>query len=238
MKKFFIILTLITIESPFAQETDITSALKEIETGNIVNAEKILNELKSTNPNDPSVLFLDAVLTKDGNSSLKKYMLIYEKFPNCKYADASLYRIFSYYYSLGLYKKAEKYLTKLKEEYPNSHYLQAADRTIPDEDDSSIFNAEQISTQKVNKTDTEKIPKITYTVQAGAFLNLDNAQRLSTQLTDLGYSTEITAKEIGGTTLNIVTVGKFDSEAKASSMLDFLKQKFNLNGRIIQTTNQ
>ena len=95
----FLLLTLIQ----FAQEVNIVPYLKAVEDGNKQTAVEALSNLKQTNPEDPSVIFLDAVLTQEGESALKKYETVYNNHPQSNYADASLYRMFSYYYSLGVY---------------------------------------------------------------------------------------------------------------------------------------
>jgi tetratricopeptide (TPR) repeat protein len=216
---------LIFFSTPFfAQEIDISSALRQIESGDIKSAEATLVNLRSNKPNDPSVIFLDAVLTTNGEEALRKYSTVYEKFPKSRYADAALYRIFSYYYSLGYYKRAETYLTKLKTEFPDSPYLKSADRNIPD------------SEEVVEITKEPKIDPVKYnfTIQAGAFLNLDNAKKLSGQIQSDGYFSEITSKEIGGSILNVVNVGKFLNEEDAKPVLKYLVDKFNLIGRVIQ----
>jgi tetratricopeptide (TPR) repeat protein len=209
-----------------SQELDITSALQSIESGNIQKAESELQSLKMKNPNDPSVIFLDAVITSNGEEAQKKYSAVFEKYPKSKYADAALYRIFSYYYSLGFYKKAESYLNKLKSSYPNSPYIKTADRNIPDEE-------EQIALIKPEQKSESFVTQFKFTIQAGAFLNLENAMKLIDQIKSDGYFAEITTKEIGGSILNIVNVGQFISEDETKSTLAYLQQKFNLKGRVI-----
>lgn len=210
-----------------AQEADVSSALRQIDSGDINSANNFLRDLKSKNPNDPSVIFLDAVLTTNGEEALKKYSIVYEKYPKSKYADASLYRIFSYYYSLGYYNRAETYLSKLKSEYPNSPYLKSADRKIPDVED-----VVQISS--VNNTETVSY---NFTIQAGAFLNPDNAKKLQQQIQADGYYVDITTKEVGGSILNVVNVGKFQKEEETKPVLDYLSKKHNINGRVIGISN-
>lgn len=205
-----------------AQEADITSALRQIDSGDLKSASNYLKNLKSKNPNDPSVIFLDAVLTTNGEEALKKYSIVYEKYPKSKYADASLYRIFSYYYSLGYYKKAESYLTKLKNEFPDSPYNKSADRNIPDTEEIVQITPE-VKSAPVNYN---------FTIQAGAFLNLDNAKKLHEQVQSDGYFSEITTKEVGGSILNVVNVGKFAKEEETKSVLDYLSKKYNINGRV------
>lgn len=214
-----------------AQEINISKALWEVEAGNIANAQTYLQGFKNANPDDPSVIFLDGVLTQNGDDALKKYSFVYEKYPKSKYADACLFRIFSYYYSLGYYKKAESYLTKLKTEFPNSPYLKAADRTIPDEEPEIEVVPE---TKKEENIIVNKNYK--YTIQVGAFLNADNANKLNTQLNADGFSSEIITKEIGGSLFNIVNTGNFETEDEAAQMLDTLENKYSLKGRIVPLT--
>lgn len=230
MKKILVIL-LVATSLLFSQEVDIVPALRQIENGNIKSAETILSDLKTKNANDPSVIFLDAVLTKDGDEALKKYSDLLEKYPNCKYADAVIYRIFSYYYALGYYKKAETYLSRLKKEFPESPYIKTADRKIPDIEEQPskpvVTPSETIQQEKT------EIKTYNFTIQSGAFLNIENAKKLSEQLKRENYFTEITTKDIGGSIFNIVNVGRFTTEEESKSFLVLLEKKFNLKGRIV-----
>jgi hypothetical protein len=223
-----------------AQEINIIPELKNIESGNIKDAKEVLNLLKVSSPNDPSVIFLDAVLTEDGETAIEKYEIVYTNFPKSKFADASLYRIFSYYYALGIYKKAEGLKQKLIMEYPNSPYIKAVNRKIPDDE---IYNTEisnhQFESKDIPSKESEGLEETSkfLTVQAGAFLNIDNAMKLKDNLENAGYNVEIKPKEVGGSTLNVVTAEKFPNRKSAEDFLLFLKNKFNLNGRIISNNN-
>ena len=221
-----------------AQEADIVPALQQIENGNIKVAENTLQSLKLNSPNDPSVIFLDAVLTKDGDDALKKYSIILEKYPNCKYADAAIYRMFSYYYSLGYYKKAELYLNRLKKDFPESPYIKTADRKIPEIDEPAPQSKNIPQQEIATNTPQKPVPVVetknyNFTIQAGAFMNVENAKRLSEKLAKENLYTEITTKEIGGSILNVVTAGRFYTEEETKSVLTLLEKKFNLKGRVV-----
>lgn len=227
----------------YSQEVEIDNILKKIEVGKVDEANSILLQLKQTNPSDPSVAFLDAVLTKDGNDAFKKYSLVYEKFPKSKYADASLFRLFSYFYSIGSYKKADEYLTKLKNEYPVSPYIIAAERSIPEEEETvagSKVHADTTTVPKIKIVPVEesKVAKANFAIQAGAFLNLENAKRLKDQLSKDGFPTEISVRDIGGSQLNVVSTGKFATEPEAKKVLSAIESKYNLKGRVIPLTNK
>ncbi len=222
-----ILFLLLSFTTLTAQEINIVKYLKQIESGEIEKTRTEAKALLREYPDDPSVQFLNAVITTDGQTALNKYLKIYANYPNSRYADASLYRIFSYYYSLGIYKKAESYLTKLKEEYPASPYIKAADRNIPDEE---IAVAEKTEKPLITKP---KADEFNFTIQAGAFMNIANARNLKKQLEAKGYFSDVRTKSVGGTIFNVVIVGKFKEKNEANYMLNTLKDNFNLNGRTI-----
>lgn len=211
-----------------AQDNEVIVQLKNIEKGNIKEAQKALTGLKVKYPGNPSIMFLDGVLKSNALDAIDIYKSVYEKYPKSAFADASLYRLFSYYYSTGLYKKADETLKKLKSEYPNSPYIQAADRTIPEELPAESSQAAAPEKQQPAKADNEK-----FTVQAGAFLNIQNAESLKKSLEADGYPSEITTKDVGGSMLNVVLAGKFSTEKGADSLIVHLDKKYRLKGRIV-----
>lgn len=211
-----------------AQEKEVIEQLKNIEKGNAAEAQSTLPALKKKYGANPSIIFLEAVLTADGDAALEMYKTVYEKHPKNPFADASLYRIFSYYYSMGLYKKAEETLNKLKKEYPSSPYVQTADRTIPEE----LPEENPIARVPV-KMPVEKQEEYKFTVQAGAFLNIQNAQTLKKNLESDGYPSEIIPKDVGGTILNVVMAGKFAAEKNADSLISHLDKKYRIKGRVV-----
>jgi len=210
-----------------AQEINIVKYLKQIESGEIEKTRTEAKALLREYPDDPSVQFLNAVITTDGETALNKYLNIYNNYPESRYADASLYRIFSYYYSLGIYKKAESYLAELKSEYPASPYVKAADRNIPDEE---IAVAKKTSQHARTKPAAEEF---NFTIQAGAFMNIANARNLKNKLEVEGYFSDVRTKTVGGTIFNVVIVGKFKEKNEAGELLKNLESNFKLNGRVI-----
>jgi tetratricopeptide (TPR) repeat protein len=226
---FRLFLVLIFGGTLLAQEVNIVPQLKLIEQGEAEEAKSQLKSLLNDNPTDPSVKFLEAVLSEDGNRAVEGYEYIINNHPNSNYADASLYRYFSYSYSLGAYKKAQDLKNKLLSEYPSSPYVKAVNRDIPDETISETITP--LSETKTSQPTSEPLAK--YTIQAGAFLNVTNARKLNTQFKDQGYHSTIFPKTIGGSILNVVTVGKFASKAEADKFLVLLKNEYKLNGRII-----
>lgn len=218
---FFLILS---TKSLFSQDVDIVPYLRQIENGEKSKVEKKLPDLKKEYPNSPSLMFLDGVLTENGQDAVAIYSQIVDYYPYSKYADAALYRIYSYYYALGLYDTAKKQLDKLKKNYPQSPYIKIAEKKIPSENETTTTE---------QKPDEKKQIDYKYTIQAGAFSKLENAQSLKKDFQDSGFFSEIKEKVVGGTTFEVVYVGKFVSEEEAKNFLQVINSEFKLEGRVV-----
>ena len=225
---YIIIFGLLFSSNLFSQDVDIIPYLKQIEAGNKKDVEEQLPSLISKNPDSPSVLFLEGVLTTDGEKALVTYSKILDKYPNSKYADAALYRIFSYYYAAGEYYNANKCLEDLKNDYPTSPYIKIAERDIPTADQTAVSEE-----KKSNQITEEDTPKYKFTIQAGAFTNPSNAATLKNNFEDNGFFSEVKDKVVAGTTFRVVYVGKFEDKEEAENFLHVINREFKLDGRIV-----
>jgi tetratricopeptide (TPR) repeat protein len=224
----FVNLFLIVVEL-HPQEVDIVPYLKAIENGNLGQARDALNDLKEKNPDDPSVMFLDAVLKENGQEAVVIYQNIVDNYPASKYADASLYRIFSYYYALGLYDTSREKLKQLKESYPESPYINIANQNL------SALEKSEVEKEDTRKDEIETVPQESYkfTIQAGAFTNLDNANNLINEFENAGIYSLLGEKSVGGTTFHVVYAGKFEKYEDAENFLQVVNSRFKLNGSIV-----
>jgi len=209
-----------------AQYVNIVPQLQDIEAGYIEKVQKDLIQLKENKPGDPNVIFLEAVVTEDGEKSRELYELVYNNFPNSSFADAALFRNFSFFYALGLYKKAEELKERLRKEYPKSHYLKNTDRTFPKVDEMIIVDSSPYQI----KNSAEK----RFTIQAGAFSDSKNAQNLKDKFISDGFISNITLKNVNNIQLHIVTVGSFIERTQAESFIDDLQTKYSITGRVIE----
>jgi tetratricopeptide (TPR) repeat protein len=186
----------------YPQEVDIVPYLKAIENGNIGEAKEALVDLQEKNADDPSVMFLDAVLKENGQEAVAIYQDIVDNHPKSKYADAALYRIFSYYYALGLYETAQEKLKQLKESYPTSPYINVADQNLSALEKSEVKEPEKVVEEVKPKVEEN----YKFTIQAGAFTNLDNANKLIGEFESAGIFTRLGEKAVGGTTFHVYAV--------------------------------
>jgi tetratricopeptide (TPR) repeat protein len=209
-----------------AQEVDIIPYLKQIEQGKSEDVKTKLPELKKDYPKSSNVMFLEGVLTENAQDAVGIYQNILDKYPKSAFADAALYRIYSYYFALGLYNTADKSLTKLKNDYPESPYIKMAAMNKSE--------TEKTETQPVKSSDDSSDENSKYTVQAGAFTNDVNANKLKDDFTAAGMKSFIKDKSVGGATFHVVYVGKFVSRDKAESFLQIVNSQFNITGRVVE----
>jgi len=225
---FFINIFLIQGEL-YSQGVDIVPYLKAIENGDIGLAKDALVDLKEKNPDDPSVMFLDGVLRENGQEAIVIYQNIVDNYPKSKYADAALYRIFSYYYALGLYETAREKLKQLENSYPESPYINIANQSI-----SALEKPEEEKKEtSVDEDQTAPEGEYKFAIQAGAFTNLDNANKLKSEFENAGIFCKLGEKTVAGTTFNVVYAGKFLKYEDAENFLRVINSRFNLNGSIV-----
>ena len=229
-----LILLFILTGLTYSQDVDIIPYLKQIESGNIEDARSELLDLKEEYPESPSVKFLEGVLTENGQLAVVIYQDIVDNYSTSKYADAALYRIFSYYHALGLYETAQKKLDQLILDYPGSPYIKIAQQNKFPSENISV-NEEEDSTE-VNGEETVAEQEFKFTIQAGAFSNRDNAESLKAEFLNSGIFSETKEKLVGGTMFHVVYVGKFLTENDAEGFLQVINKKYKLSGRIVPIT--
>ena len=231
--KFFSLLLffnlILSIGKLYPQEVNIVPYLKAIENGNIGEAKEALVDLQEKNADDPSVMFLDAVLKENGQEAVVIYQDIVDNFSKSKYADAALYRIFSYYYALGLYETAQEKLKQLKTSYPTSPYIQVADQNLTALEKSDVKETE-IPVEEIKPKVAEDYK---FTIQAGAFTNLDNAKKLIGEFEGSGIYSNLGQKIVGGTTFHVVYAGKFEKYEDAENFLQVVNSRYKINGSIV-----
>lgn len=221
-------ISFLLFQESFAQEVDIIPYLKKVEQGNIEEVKSELLNLKSDYPKSSNLIFLEAVLTENGQDAVALYQKLIDDHPKSRYADASLYRIYSYYFALGLYNTADKQLERLKKEYPESPYIKMADVNAVKKDDESPTITNNVMEQNTTENDYH------YTIQAGAFTNSANASGLKKEIENAGMISFIKEKNVAGTVFNVVYIGKFTSRKEAEDFLPVANTRFRINGRVTE----
>ncbi|MBI5726237.1 MAG: SPOR domain-containing protein [Ignavibacteriales bacterium] len=221
------------------------------ESGKADSVKSILQGLLRSYPDNAEYLFVDAVITEDGNAAFTKFGSIVKNYPASKYADAAQYRIYQYYFALGAYKKADSTQAVLKKNYPKSPYVPYANGTVemaekkeltvdtpaeigPSGKFGSKPEGKPMGKNKVKQIAVKPEPaKAAWLVQAGAFIQKGNAEALKKQLSQTGLTFRIKEKQAAGATLFVVSSAA-NSEENARAIAVKLDTEFKIKARVIR----
>ena len=233
------------------QSPDIQKYLDKVEKGHAEQVRPELQSLLSTYPNNPGVLFLQGVLTSDGTEAVRIYQSIVDNFPKSEWADDALYKVYQFYYAIGLYRTAEIKLNQLKTDYPQSKYVTgvaAVDvKNLPDESQkpdsaqpaqvhpppvAAAAEAQKPAVDDRPPMDNEVSPG-QYTLQVGAYSQQVNAEKQKLFFEDLGFSVDVLNKVKGSRSLFVVLVGEYKSADEAKVKGVEIKKKYNINSMVV-----
>ena len=107
-----------------SQEKNIDYYITSLINGDPEEAILNLNRLEDSYGSIPEVLYLKALLDKDGKGSMLKFKEMYNKFPNNQYSDNAVVKVAEYYYALGLYIQSADWFEKIPKYYPRSETLE------------------------------------------------------------------------------------------------------------------
>ena len=209
-------------------EPDILKRLELIEKGHADAVRAELPTLMTNFQNNPGVLYLQAVLTTDGDEAVKIYQSIVDNFPKSEWADDALFKLYQYYYSIGLYKTADQKMEQLKRDYPFSTY--ATDQKVAEEP-KAVPPPEARS--PVSKPPRAEKAATIFTVQAGTFSVLQNAEELKARFERDGYSSHIFTIVNNGKKFHKVWVGEFSKQDEARRFSAEIKKKYHLETIVV-----
>jgi hypothetical protein len=231
------------------QSPDIESYLARVERGGAEEVRTEVPSLLTAYPNNPSVLYLQGVLTTDGTEAVRVYQSIVDNFPRSEWADDALYKVYQFYYAIGLYRTAEIKLNQLKTDYPQSRYLAGAiregTRDLPEEPvsapqpgvaaespDQPVQQGAPIAEERESRSQpvTERGQ---YTLQVGAYAQQVNAEKQKLFFEDLGYHVEVINKVRDTRSLFVVLVGEYKTAEEARATGAELKRKYNISSMMI-----
>lgn len=241
----------------FIYSQNVEMYLSLIHEGQSEGVKENLQELISKYPNDPGVIYLQALLTTNGMKSLELYAKIIEKFPESKFSGYSSLKIGEYLYARGLYSQAGMQLRLIPRKYPRLENMQRVMDMIVSsflatgEDDSvkyyigiyrSMFpnldfdkfgiDSPSFATKQVISNKKNKEPK-PYVIQIGAFGSIQNANRLKLQVSQIGYNVEIVPVQTNGRDLHAVRVVRFRSKSSAERIGVTIKKKLGTDFRVL-----
>ena len=253
MKKFKIFFLLIFLSLKNAQNTELYLSL--IKEGDFEGVKENLPELLSKYPSDPGVLYLNALLTIDGESAIEMYKDIIKNYPDSKYAAISAMKLGEFFYARGLYTQSANLLKNIPMKYPRFEDMQRlTDLMINSfqaigEADSAKYYALVIKSMfpKIEtdiKVSNKKLAQVfdfkkktkslgPYVIQIGAFSSKENAKRLKLQVSQLGHDVSINKVDSNGKTFFAVRINRYKSKRKAEEVGKDIKSKLGVNYRVL-----
>ena len=241
----------------FSYTQNIDMYLSLIYEGQSDGVKENLPELVSKYPNDPGVMYLQAILTINGMKSLELYSKLLDNFPKSKYAGEAALKIGEYFYARGLYTQAGRQLCNIPRRYPRVTNMQnvmdmivSSFKAIGENDSveyyiglyESMFPNLNFSKYGIdvsaaniimnNSVARTKQPK-PYVIQIGAFSSIQNAKRLKLQVKQIGYKVEIKPVETNGKSLHTVRVVRYKSKSSAERIGDLIKKKLGVDYRVL-----
>lgn len=239
-------------------DTELRAALDKIDKGLSSEVRRDLPGLVSRHPNNPGALYLQGRLAVDGIEAVKFYQGVVDNFPKSEWADDALFRIYQYYYSLGLYRTAEIKMQQLKKEYPGSGYLTGKpEQTIPAIEEKVVnlpkkevepslqeatpgLKTDTLAQPVLKEDDKQTLPEKaferskSFTIQAGAYSTSANAEKQRKFFDELGYSAEIVNKVRNGKNLFLVWVGSYATTEEARLIVKELKNNYKVESMIVE----
>jgi cell division septation protein DedD len=237
---------LMSVLSLSAQEADVKRYIGMVENGQAEDVRKEIPALLERYPNNPGVLYVQALVTKEGAEAARIYQSIVDNFPKSAYADAALYRVYQFYYALGLYRTAELKMNQLKAEYPASPYAKADVKKtagLPEEvetpaprpsPDSGAVTQQKPPVEPVAPPASTSVVPATFALQTGAYGAQANAEKQRTFFANLGYSVEMITKVRDTKTLFVVLVGNYGSYEEARAKGAEIKKKYKVETMVVQ----
>lgn len=204
-------------------EPAIQKRLEMIKNGQTDELKAELPSLLTRYQNHPGVLYLQGVLTSDGPEAVKIFQSIVDNFPKSEWADDALYKIYQYYYSIGLYKTAAQKYERLKQAYPSSAYLVHGEPRGTDREAEAVERLGSAGSSDGG----------TYAVQVGAFSTAENASKQKRFFHSVGYPVEILNKVKRGKSYYLVWVGSFKSYDEACKLRNEMKGKYKIEPIVV-----
>ena len=221
-------------------DQDVRRRLDLIHSGQLDRVRSEVNGWMNQSPNDPAVLYLDAYVTANGDQAVKKYQTLVDKYPQNEWADDALYKVYQYYYAVGLYKTADVKMNQLNQQYPNSIFAQneakPSEIGIEKPAISAPVRPAPVVEEKSEPAAAEPAAVSgDFVVQVGVYSQeskaYEQAQNFSSSI---GRQAIVFTKQSGGKTVYAVAFNGFEDDRTAKVFGGELKAKFNIDWFVVK----
>jgi cell division septation protein DedD len=240
MKHSLVLIALLSLSGVIAdaQTTgpDIKKYVEAVSQGNADEVRNELPDLVTKYPNHPGVMYLQGLVTREGSEAIRTYQSLVDNFPESEWADDALYKVYQFYYALGLYRTAEIKMKQLVEKYPASPYV----KNVPVQAADDAAAIEKATEKPSGSPVTEPVParadsavQVRFVLQVGAFGLQNNAQILKDRFEASGYPVEMISKVKDTRSLFIVRVGNYGTYDEARIAAQDVRRKMGVDAIVI-----
>jgi len=233
MNRFALLFLLFAAPAPLlAQGADAEVARYQamLQNGQADQVRGAIPALLARYPNNPGILFLQAQTTSDGAEAVRVYQSIVDNFPSSAWAPEALFKVYQFYYALGLYRTAEMKMAQLKKNYPASRRATGAGTVdtgaLPEDTARAAGGAPPSAPAAVPQR---------FTLQVGAYTAQANAERQKAFFENLGYTVELISRVRDNQSLFLVLVGSFASADEARAKGAEIRARYHIES--IVTSN-
>jgi cell division septation protein DedD len=236
---------------------DVPRYLAMIQGGQAEQVKSELPSLLTKYPNNPGVLYVQGMLTRDGTEAVRVYQSIVDNFPKSEWADAALFKVYQFYYAIGLYRTAEMKMNQLKEDYPQSKYLSRGASDVETkslaEENSQPEPAVQTPLDAGDSRDTPESaePKpahhatnapVTskpseergeFALQVGAYTTTANAEKQKHFFEGLRFPVEVITKVKNSKSLYLVLIGSYQTYGEAKAKKAEVKSQYKIDSIVV-----
>ncbi|MFQ5640716.1 MAG: SPOR domain-containing protein [bacterium] len=259
---FCISVFLLGHELVFAQEPEV-ALHRLLQTSDGSNVRAQIELLKSSYRGTAFAFYLDALAETDAERAYEKYQNLIRQHRNSRYAGSALFRIAQFHFSRGLYISARREFLEFVDKYPRSPFIHEAryfalsclcatqrDESCYDELKTFLIENSHSPYARLAKEDLNSLRMIVkssqrsnggtmssqgeYTVQIGAFGQINNALNLKSFCRDLGLPADIREANINGKTRYLVWLGYFETEQSALTFGKKFKEEHGKPFRVVK----
>ncbi|MDH4069229.1 MAG: SPOR domain-containing protein [Ignavibacteria bacterium] len=214
---------------PLAGQVEVQPYLDRLSSGELEEVREEVSDLVDQYPNDAGVRYLQGLVTEDGTDAVRVFQGLVDRYPESEWADDALYKVYQFYYSIGLYRTAELKMGQLRGDYPDSPFLTSAGAKVTPKADppaeSETTDPVPVVSEGGATGSGEAVSQPgggQFALQVGAYSSRENADKQKFFFEDQGFPVEVINRVRDGRALFLVLVGNYltyeDAKAKSADI--------------------
>jgi len=253
--QYVIMLLILSLWTPLHAQnaTQVANLIRE---GRTSEARRILRQMSEGREETEGLLFLQGLLTTDGDSAAALYQRILETYPDGTYIDDALFRLAQLKYAQGFYKTAQGLFRRLIQEHAQSplhqqgtYWIGLCYRAMGQTDSATVyfhqavdnfgesafsdavrqeFRIQNQGTAEGTPVQAQQISDTRFAIQVFAFTSQNRAMTRKTFFESKGYQVVLRTKTVNNQLYYLVWLGWFDTKDAARQFGEQVKIRYGL----------